>query len=96
MNNSELEDALVNEIKDRVDRLTTRIDRIGKDLLALSSEALELNTYLTMAKHIPQHNLSEECSMKPSEFKALSRACKLTKNSPTINRSLLVRFSIIP
>lgn len=92
----ELENALVREIQDRADRITKRVDRITKELSALATDALELNTYLTMAKHIPQHNLSEECNMKPIEFKELARACKLTKNSPTINRALLARFQIIP
>lgn len=92
----ELEQALVREIRERVDRLTKRLERITKDLTLLSSDALELNTYLTMAKHIPQHNLSEDCNMKPIDFKELTRACKLTKNSPTVNRALLARFNIIP
>lgn len=92
----DLEDTIKDELLHKVKKISKRIDRIINDLQELSSDAIQLSIYFDMSKKIPITDLAQLCDMKPAQVNELKRACRLTKNSPQINRSLLNRFDIIP
>lgn len=96
MNIKELEDTLIHEITNRVEEINKLTETISVALSSLSQQSVELNLYFKLAKQIPLTDLAKHCEMKATELNELMRVCRLTDNSPQINRALLSRFNIIP
>ena len=84
------------ELGKKLKNLSYLTDRIIKDIETLSSSAVEIHTYFQMVKYMTTHQQSQLLDMKPCALNKIKRSCKLTKNSSTLNRSLLARFNIIP
>jgi hypothetical protein len=96
MDREDLEETIISELSKKIKDINTIVERITKDIESLSTTAVETYTYLQMIKYLPTHEQSQLLSIKPCELNKIRRACKLTRNSPTLNRSLLARFDIIP
>jgi hypothetical protein len=95
MNNDELTTTIIHEISTKIESLSSRVERIKKDITHLASDAVELSIYMDMAKKICIHDLSKSLQISPKELTSLKKSCRLTRNSPVLNRALLVRFGII-